>query len=163
MPEHWKVVLLLMHLTDPETIRRTTEEIRYGEACEEFERWAEGCPYLVFEEYGNATEHICLHPDRNDPTEWVMCDINLCPLKPLKLMNQERMTCAMAECRKTCHNISEICDENGRQICFVCSECDAWIDSHMLWGPEYPNGESVWVKDCKLNYCPNCGARIRYE
>lgn len=81
MPEHWKTVLLLMHLTDPETIRRTTEEIRYGEACEEFERWAEGCSYLVFEEYGNATEHICRHPDRDDPTEWVMCDISLCPLK----------------------------------------------------------------------------------
>jgi len=80
MPEHWKAALLLMHLTDPETIRRTTEEIRYGEACEEFERWAKGCPYLVFEDYGNATEHICRHPDRDDPTTWVMCDMGQCPM-----------------------------------------------------------------------------------
>ena len=46
---------------------------------------------------------------------------------------------------------------------FGLRECGAWIDSHMLWGPKYPDGESVWVKDCKLNYCPNCGARIRHD
>ena len=80
MPEHWKMVLLLMYLTDHETIRRTTEEISYGEACEEFERWAKGCPYLVFENYGNATEHICRHPDRDDPSTWVMCGMGQCPM-----------------------------------------------------------------------------------
>lgn len=86
MPEHWKAALLLMLLTDPETIRRMMEEDRHVEALEEFERRAKGCPYLTLENDGYATHHICRHPDRDDPTEWVMCDINLCPLK---LMNQE--------------------------------------------------------------------------
>ena len=160
MPEHWKAVMLFMLLTDPETTRRMMEEDRHVELLEEFERRAEGCPYLTLENDGYATHHICHHPSRDDPTEWVMCDINLCPLK---LMNQEITTCARAECCKTCHNISEICDGNGRQTRFVCSECGAWIDSHMLWGHEHPDGESVWVKGCKLNYCPNCGARIRHD
>lgn len=59
----------------------------------------------------------------------------------------------------TCHNASKIMDEHG-QARFACSECGAWIDSRMLWNPEYRNGESPWVSDCKLNYCPNCGRRI---
>lgn len=59
----------------------------------------------------------------------------------------------------TCHNISKIVDKYG-QARFACSECGAWIDSRMLWNPEYRNGESPWVNDCKLNYCPNCGRRI---
>lgn len=59
----------------------------------------------------------------------------------------------------TCHNVSKIVDKYG-QARFACSECGAWIDSRMLWNPECRNGESPWVKDCKLNYCPNCGARV---
>lgn len=59
----------------------------------------------------------------------------------------------------TCHNASKVMDEHG-QARFACSECGAWIDSRMLWNPEYRNGESPWVRDCKLNYCPNCGRRI---
>ena len=60
---------------------------------------------------------------------------------------------------RTCHNISEVMDEHG-QARFACSECGAWIDSRMLWNPEYRNGESPWVSGCKLNFCPNCGRRI---
>jgi predicted RNA-binding Zn-ribbon protein involved in translation (DUF1610 family) len=52
-----------------------------------------------------------------------------------------------------------VMDEHG-QARFACSECGAWIDSRMLWNPEYRNGESPWVSGCKLNYCPNCGRRI---
>lgn len=59
----------------------------------------------------------------------------------------------------TCRNISKVMDEHG-QARFVCSECDAWIDSRMLWNPEYRDGESPWVSGCKLNYCPNCGAKV---
>lgn len=59
----------------------------------------------------------------------------------------------------TCHNISKIVDKYG-QARFACSECGAWLDSRMLWNPECSNGESPWVKDCKLNFCPNCGRRI---
>lgn len=59
----------------------------------------------------------------------------------------------------TCHNASKVMDEHG-QARFACSECGAWIDSRMLWNPEYRNGESPWVNDCKLNYCPNCGKRV---
>lgn len=61
--------------------------------------------------------------------------------------------------RGTCHNISKVMDKHG-QARFACSECGAWIDSRMLWNPECRNGESPWVKDCKLNFCPNCGRRI---
>jgi hypothetical protein len=64
-----------------------------------------------------------------------------------------------AESSGTCNNASKVMDEHG-QARFACSECGAWIDSHMLWNPEYPNGESPWVRDCKLNFCPNCGRRI---
>ncbi len=63
----------------------------------------------------------------------------------------------------TCHNISKVTDTRGRKVRFVCSECDAWIDSEFIWNHEYSNGESPWVKDCKLNYCPNCGKRIEEE
>lgn len=59
----------------------------------------------------------------------------------------------------TCHNASKVMDEHG-QARFACSECGAWIDSRMLWNPEYRNGESPWVSDCKLNYCPNCGRKV---
>ena len=59
----------------------------------------------------------------------------------------------------TCHNVSKVMDEHG-QARFVCSECDAWIDSRMLWNPEYRDGESPWVSGCKLNYCPNCGRKV---
>ena len=61
--------------------------------------------------------------------------------------------------RGECRNASKVMDEHG-QARFVCSECGAWIDSRMLWNPEYRNGESPWVSDCKLNFCPNCGRRI---
>lgn len=61
--------------------------------------------------------------------------------------------------QETCHNASKVMDEHG-QARFACSECHAWIDSRMLWNPEYRNGESPWVNDCKLNFCPNCGRRI---
>lgn len=59
----------------------------------------------------------------------------------------------------TCRNISKVVDKYG-QARFACSECGAWLDSRMLWNPEYSNGESPWVKDCKLNYCPNCGRKV---
>lgn len=59
----------------------------------------------------------------------------------------------------TCHNASKVMDEHG-QARFACSECGAWIDSRMLWNPEYRNGESPWVSDCKLNFCPNCGRKV---
>ena len=59
----------------------------------------------------------------------------------------------------TCHNASKVMDEHD-QARFACSECGAWIDSRMLWNPEYRNGESPWVSDCKLNYCPNCGRKV---
>ena len=59
----------------------------------------------------------------------------------------------------TCHNASKVMDEHG-QARFACSECGAWIDSRMLWNPEYRNGESPWVSGCKLNYCPNCGRKV---
>lgn len=61
--------------------------------------------------------------------------------------------------RGTCYNISKVMDEHG-QARFACSECGAWIDSRMLWNPEYRNGESPWVSDCKLNFCPNCGRKV---
>lgn len=61
--------------------------------------------------------------------------------------------------RSECHNASKVMDEHG-QARFACSECGAWIDSRMLWNPEYRNGESPWVSGCRLNYCPNCGRRI---
>lgn len=61
--------------------------------------------------------------------------------------------------RGECRNISKVVDKYG-QARFACSECGAWLDSRMLWNPEYPNGESPWVKDCKLNYCPNCGRKV---
>ena len=61
--------------------------------------------------------------------------------------------------RGECHNASKVMDEHG-QARFACSECGAWIDSRMLWNPEYRNGESPWVSGCKLNFCPNCGRRI---
>ncbi len=61
--------------------------------------------------------------------------------------------------RGECRNASKVMDEHG-QAHFACSECHAWIDSRMLWNPEYRNGESPWVSGCKLNYCPNCGRRI---
>lgn len=64
--------------------------------------------------------------------------------------------------RVTCHNSSKVMDEHG-QARFACSECGAWIDSRMLWNPEYRNGESPWVNDCKLNYCPNCGRKVVKE
>lgn len=64
---------------------------------------------------------------------------------------------------RTCHNIFKVTDARGRKVRFVCSECDAWIDSEFMWNPEYLNGESPWVHDCKLNYCPNCGRRIEEE
>ena len=61
--------------------------------------------------------------------------------------------------RGECRNASKVMDEHG-QARFACSECGAWIDSRMLWNPEYRNGESPWVNDCKLNYCPNCGRKV---
>jgi len=61
--------------------------------------------------------------------------------------------------RGECRNASKVMDEHG-QARFACSECHAWIDSRLLWNPEYRNGESPWVSDCKLNFCPNCGRRI---
>lgn len=61
--------------------------------------------------------------------------------------------------RGECRNISKIVDKYG-QARFACSECGAWLDSRMLWNPECSNGESPWVKDCKLNYCPNCGRKV---
>ncbi len=61
--------------------------------------------------------------------------------------------------RETCMNISNVTDQYGKAR-FVCSKCGAWIDSRMLWNPEYPRGESPWVLDCKLNYCPNCRAKV---
>lgn len=61
--------------------------------------------------------------------------------------------------QETCYNTSRVTDAYG-QARFVCSECRAWIDLRVLWNPGYPNGESPWVRDCKLNYCPNCGRRI---
>lgn len=64
--------------------------------------------------------------------------------------------------RGTCHNASNVTDKHG-QARFVCSACGAWLDSRMLWNPEYPNGESPFVKDCRLNYCPNCGRRVVEE
>ena len=67
--------------------------------------------------------------------------------------------CSNSERTGTCRNISEVMDEHG-QARFVCSECGAWIDSRMLWNPEYRNGESPWVSGCKLNYCPNCGRKV---
>ena len=79
MPEQWKM-LLLMHFADPETVLRMAEEHRDAKAREEFEQWAEGCQYLVLEDYGNATEHICRHPDRDDLSTWVMCDMGQCPM-----------------------------------------------------------------------------------
>lgn len=60
---------------------------------------------------------------------------------------------------ETCRNISKVIDEHG-QARFACSECGAWIDSRMLWNPEYRNGESPWVSGCKLNFCPNCGRKV---
>ena len=60
---------------------------------------------------------------------------------------------------ETCHNASKVMDEHG-QARFACSECGAWIDSRMLWNPEYRNGESPWVSGCKLNFCPNCGRKV---
>lgn len=66
---------------------------------------------------------------------------------------------AVALGAETCHNVSKVMDEYG-QARFVCSECSAWIDLRMLWNPEYRNGESPWVRDCNLNFCPNCGRRI---
>lgn len=59
----------------------------------------------------------------------------------------------------TCHNASNVTDKHG-QARFVCSACGAWLDSRMLWNPEYPNGESPFVKDCRLNFCPNCGRKV---
>ena len=67
--------------------------------------------------------------------------------------------CSSSERTGTCHNISKVMDEHG-QARFACSECGAWIDSRMLWNPEYRNGESPWVSGCKLNFCPNCGRRV---
>ena len=67
--------------------------------------------------------------------------------------------CTNSERTGTCHNASKVMDEHG-QARFACSECGAWIDSRMLWNPEYRNGESPWVSGCKLNFCPNCGRRI---
>ena len=67
--------------------------------------------------------------------------------------------CSNSERTETCHNISKVMDEHG-QARFVCSECCAWIDSRMLWNPEYRNGESPWVSGCKLNFCPNCGRKV---
>ena len=64
--------------------------------------------------------------------------------------------------RSECHDASKVMDEHG-QARFVCSECGAWIDSRMLWNPEYRNGESPWVSGCKLNFCPNCGRRIEVD
>lgn len=61
--------------------------------------------------------------------------------------------------RGECRNASKVMDEHG-QARFACSECDAWIDSRMLWNPEYRNGESPWVSGCRLNFCPNCGRRV---
>lgn len=61
--------------------------------------------------------------------------------------------------RGECRNESKVMDEHG-QARFACSECGAWIDSRMLWNPEYRNGESPWVNDCKLNFCPNCGRKV---
>ena len=63
----------------------------------------------------------------------------------------------------TCHNISKVTDASGQKVRFVCSECGAWIDSEFIWNHEYSNGESPWVQDCKLNYCPNCGAKVVAE
>lgn len=64
--------------------------------------------------------------------------------------------------RGECHNASNVTDKHG-QARFVCSACNAWLDSRMLWNPEYPNGESPFVKDCRLNFCPNCGRRVVEE
>lgn len=78
MPEQWKL-LLLMQYADPETVLRMAEEHRNAKAHEEFELWAIDCPHLVLEDYGNATEHICRHPDRDNLSTWVMCDREQCP------------------------------------------------------------------------------------
>lgn len=67
--------------------------------------------------------------------------------------------CTNSERTETCHNASKVMDEHG-QARFACSECHAWIDSRLLWNPEYRNGESPWVNNCKLNFCPNCGRRV---
>lgn len=108
-------------------------------------------------------------------TEWVANGLEweadsrgeLVSLMPVMLITPEQAiaatlgscNCTNSERTGTCHNASKVVDEHG-QARFACSECGAWIDSRMLWNPEYRNGESPWVRDCKLNFCPNCGCRI---
>lgn len=59
-------------------LKAAREEI---EADELFEITAKNCPYLEVFQNGNAYEHICNHPSRRDPSDWVTCERTLCPLQ----------------------------------------------------------------------------------
>lgn len=44
-----------------------------------FENYARDCPHLELYNDGRATHHICRHPVRDDLTDWIMCDMRMCP------------------------------------------------------------------------------------
>lgn len=95
---------------------------------------------------------------RIDTSDGTLCIDGLTPEQAITA-TLGSCNCTNSERTGTCHNASKVMDEHG-QARFACSECGAWIYSRMLWNPECRNGESPWVKDCKLNFCPNCGRRI---
>lgn len=53
--------------------------IREFEANKAFKNWASGCTYLELCDDGRATEHICHHPARENPRDWIMCCRGACP------------------------------------------------------------------------------------
>lgn len=98
----------------------------------------------------NRFGELRLHADGLAPEQAIAATLGSCNCSN---------NCTNSERTETCHNASKVMDEHG-QARFACSECHAWIDSRLLWNPEYRNGESPWVNNCKLNFCPNCGRRI---
>jgi len=137
-------------LTDEGVRKRDEREATLGRDRYSYGQWRE-----ISNAVGDAMEYAhdraIEHPDAADPL-WNLDEyVN----RILKVAFEGEATLE----RGTCHNASKIMDEHG-QARFACSECGAWIDSRMLWNPEYRNGESPWVSDCKLNYCPNCGRKV---
>ena len=78
MNEGWWVLLTFMYLYGglEGRLQEIVEETATREA---FEDYAKDCPHLELDDDGRATHHICHHPVRDDPTDWVMCDRRVCP------------------------------------------------------------------------------------
>ena len=71
------------------------------------------------------------------------------------------------EPERTCKNLAFKEKAEGTKpvydgICFICSECDAYVqDSECYHSGLYPSYSSKEYQDeIKFSYCPNCGAKV---